>query len=87
MVITNNTIAEPNIASLVRALIAVVAVGLSVTLLLAVGIDSGARRWRAKKIERQHRQALAKSPKPPRPPGAPPGDSQAAEPALVGESQ
>lgn len=84
MVITNNTVAEPNIASLVRALIVVVAAGLSLTLLLTVTIDSAVRRRRAKKVERQHRQALAQAPAPP---AAPPGRSESAEPVLVGERE
>jgi len=44
MVITNNTVAEPNFSSLARTLIVVVAAGLVFTLLLAVSVDALARR-------------------------------------------
>lgn len=49
MVITNNTVAEPNITDLARIMIIIVAVGLVVTLLFAVSIDSLALRRRARK--------------------------------------
>lgn len=87
MVITNNTVAEPNIASLARALIVVVAAGLSLTLLLTVGIDSAARRRRARKVERQHRQAVAEASAPPGPPAPPQARPGTAEPALASESK
>jgi hypothetical protein len=44
MVITQNTIAEPNLSALLRSLILVVAAGLVLTLLFAVSVDALARR-------------------------------------------
>jgi hypothetical protein len=52
MVITNNTVADPNTSTLVRTLIVVVAVGLVLTALLAVSIDALARRRSSRKAAR-----------------------------------
>jgi hypothetical protein len=46
MVVTDNSVAEPNYATLIRTLIVVAGGGLAVTLLLAVAIDTAVRRRR-----------------------------------------
>lgn len=65
MVITNNTEAEPIIASLARTLIVVIAAGLSATLLLAISIDSMVRRRRTKKADQERERVNDTSPAPP----------------------
>lgn len=87
MVITNNTVAEPNFASLARALIVVGAGGLSLTLLLAISIDSAARRRRSKRAERERQRALTATRAASEPPASPPERSEITEPALVTESR
>lgn len=69
MVITNNTAAEPDIASLARVLIVVGAAGLVVTSLLAVSVDAAVRR---RKLARANRKA-----------GSVPGDDTATPAAAL----
>lgn len=52
MVVTDNTVAKPDIASLARVLIVVVAAGLILTLFLAIFVDSIARRRAAITVAR-----------------------------------
>jgi hypothetical protein len=47
MVVTDNSIAEPNYSTLIRTLIVVAGGGLALTLLIAVSIDTAVRRRRA----------------------------------------
>ena len=53
LVITNNTVATPDYASLIRLLILVVAVGIVLTLFAAVLIDAVVRRRRSRRRERR----------------------------------
>ncbi len=48
MVVTDNSVAEPNYSTLIRTLIVVAGGGLAVTLLLAVAIDTAVRRRRTR---------------------------------------
>ncbi|TFC19828.1 hypothetical protein E3O19_02440 [Cryobacterium algoritolerans] len=57
MVITNNTVAEPNYSALARTLIVVVTAGLVFTLLLAVSVDALVRR----RVGRRQRAVLKPS--------------------------
>ncbi|MFF1879648.1 hypothetical protein [Leifsonia sp. NPDC058230] len=52
MVITDNTVAEPNTSALVRTLIVVVAAGLVITALLAISVDALLRRRKTRKAAR-----------------------------------
>lgn len=86
MVITNNTVAQPNAGTLLRTLIVVVGGGLAVTLLLTIAIDSAIRRRRPPRGKRLNKRAAEKSPAGANAPtGA--GRRDAEEPALVSESQ
>jgi hypothetical protein len=53
MVITDNTVAQPNTAALVRTLIVVIAAGLVITALLAISIDALVRRRKTRKAARR----------------------------------
>lgn len=53
LVITNNTVATPDYASLIRLLIVVLAVGVVLTLFAAVSIDAVARRRRIRRRSRR----------------------------------
>lgn len=53
MVITNNTVAAPDYASLLRTLIVVIVTGLVFTILLAISIDALVRRRRAEQAPKQ----------------------------------
>lgn len=52
MVVTNNTVAEPNYGTLIRTLIVVGAAGIALTLLSAIAVDSLVRRHSSKKRAR-----------------------------------
>ena len=70
MVITNNTVAEPNYSALARTLIVVIAVGLVFTLLLAISVDALVRRRAIRKqratprTTRRSRRTSAATPDP-----------------------
>lgn len=86
MVITNNTVAQPNAGTLLRTLIVVIGGGLAATLLLTVAIDSAIRRRRPQRGKRRTKRAAEESPAGADTPAGP-GPREAEEPALVGESQ
>jgi uncharacterized protein involved in exopolysaccharide biosynthesis len=55
LVITNNTVAVPDYASLIRLLIVVAAAGIVLTLFVAVFIDAAVRRRRSRRLQRLER--------------------------------
>lgn len=59
MVVTNNTVAEPNYGSLIRTLIVVGAAGIALSLLSAIAVDSLVRRHKAKRASKLNARAAS----------------------------
>jgi hypothetical protein len=86
MTITDNTEARANPGSLIRALLAVGAVGLVISFLAAIAVDASIRRYRRRKASRPERAAVRRTRSARRhgsvtPPAAL-GDVQVAEPEV-----